>query len=335
LLAQAFLNGGVPGLAEFGFGPFMSAENLTVGSGQIRTNQFDSSPWTLREFKLALDGDNLRALPFPVSEAPRGPLWDENSGLPQGESCRQSFLSAMDGVLGDNPAIMSFVVDNACKDAESRNDLSQDYDAQMSPGLRSQIQAKLASVGSLLTPDDVANRARFAGSCMGCHQEASQSFLGNGLFAPRSDDFPQVQEFASACRDGESGSCFSTSNALNTLFLPGRLMVMSNLLGVPIVQNPCNGGAGGSGGSGSFGGFGGSFGTAGSGGVTGGFASGGASSGGGEPIPVKGSSEPAPVVIIDLPSADTPVAQLQEEEAEIRDEYGDVTISGKSAQSTH
>jgi hypothetical protein len=69
--------------------------------------------------------------------------------------------------------------------------------------------------------------------------------------------------------------------------------------------------------------------------VTGGFASGGASSGGGEPIPVKGSSEPAPVVIIDLPSADTPVEQLQEEEAEIRDEYGDVTISGKSAKSTH
>jgi hypothetical protein len=52
------------------------------------------------------------------------------------------------------------------------------------------------------------------------------------------------------------------------------------------------------------------------------------------PIPPD-MSEPAPVVVIELPSADEPVAQMQEEEQEIRDEYGDVTISGKSAKSTH
>ena len=44
---------------------------------------------------------------------------------------------------------------------------------------------------------------------------------------------------------------------------------------------------------------------------------------------------PAPVVEIELPSVDEPVEQMQEEEQEIREEFGNVTISGKSAQATH
>jgi len=345
LLAQAFLQGGVKGLAEFGFGAFFTAENLTVGSGQIRTNQFDSSPWTLREFKLALSGDALTAVPFPTAEAPNGALWNENSGLPQGDACRQSFLTALDGVVTDNMSAMSFVVDSACKDAESRNDFSEDYDGQLSQGFRSQLQDKLKSMASSLSPDDVANRARFSGSCIGCHNEASGSFLGDGLFAPTSSDFPQVVEFAGQCKDGETGNCFTTSNALDTVFLPGRLQVMSNLLGVPIIPNPCTngGGGGGFGGSSSFGGttssFGGSvtggaFGTSGT-FSTGGSPSAGKDAGGGMVPTPPGAPEPAPVVVIDLPSADEPIAQLQEEDQEIRQDYGDVTISGKSAQSTH
>ena len=346
-LAQAFLQGGVPGLAEFGFGPFYTAENLTVGSGQIRTNQFDSFPWTLREFKLALDGESISAVPFPTAESPAGALWNESSGLPQGEACRENFLSALDGVLTDDMSRMSFVIDGACKDAESRNDFSEDYASNLSPGFSQQIQDKLSSIGSPLSAFDVANRARFSGSCIGCHNESSGSFLGNGVFAPPSFDFPQVLEFTQQCGSGETGNCFATSTALSTVFLPGRLAVLSNLLGVPVVPNPCvPGGGGGTGGS--PGGFGGTFGSAGSFSTAGkASGSGGASTAGsfgmGDPgaggkavLPLpETSSEPAPVVIIDLPSVDQPVEELQEEEAEIRDEYGDVTISGKSAKSTH
>jgi len=343
-LAQAFLEGGVKGLAEFGFGAFYTAENLTVGSGQIRTNQFDSDPWTLREFKLALDGDSIAALPFPVSESPNGGLWNEDSGLPQGDACRESFLTAMDGVLGDDMSRMSFVVDAACKNAESRDDGGENYAQQLSPGFRSQIEDKLLSLDSPLSPEDVANRAQFAGSCMGCHHAASGSFLGNGVFAPFSNDFPHVQEFSQPCADGDPGSCFATSEALNTVFLPGRLAVLGNLLGVPIVPNPCTGGGGGGGVGGSTS-MGGSFGTAGTASTAGSFSMGafgtGGKSGSGEgggvdPLPLPPiSSDPAPVVVIELPSTDVPVEQLQEEDLEIRSDYGDVTISGKSAKSTH
>lgn len=323
-LRQAFLSGGAPGLE--GFPAFYTAENLTVGSGQIRTNVFDDSPWTLREFKLAREPNgNLSAVPFPVAESPHGALWNENSPLPQGEACRASFLNALEGVLTSDLSLMSFVVDSACKDAESQNDFSQDYASQLfnSPRFQKEIQAKLDAVGSKLTPFEVANRARFAGSCIGCHNEAQFSSLGEGLFAPSSFDFPQVVEFQEPCGDDSNRRCFGTSTALKTVFLPGRLNALGRL--VPVVPNPCNGsgGAGGSGAGGSSstgGGFG-----------TGGFAAAGKDGG---PVPGPGP-EPAPVVDIQLASADTPVEVLQEEDQQIRDAYGELTISGKSAKSTH
>jgi hypothetical protein len=325
-LQQAFLFGDVPGLEQFP--AFYTAENLTIGSGQIRTNQFDDNPWTLREFKLALnDNGGLTAVPFPVAEAPHGALWDETSGLSQGEACRESFLSALDGVLTDDRSLMSFVVDSACKDAESRNDFNQDYASRLqgSPLFRQQIENKLLSLGSKLSPEDIANRARFSGSCIGCHQEAQGSSLGNGLFAPATPDFPMVLEFQESCGDG-GGSCFATSPALKTVFLPGRLLALGKL--VPVVPNPCVGGGGGTGGSGGFGGDSGTAGTF----AMGGSVSTGGKGGGGMPLPDPAA---APVIEIQLPSADEPVEILQEVEQEIRDEYGDVTISGKSAQSTH
>jgi len=336
-LEQAFLFGGAPGLENFP--PFYTAENLTVGSGQIRTNQFDQGPWTLREFKLAIDATgNMSAVPFPVAESPFGPLWDETDPHPQGDGCRQNFLSALDGVITDDRSLMSFVVDPACKNAESRNDGGEDYAGflRSSPNFQDAIQAKLDSLGSKLTPFDIANRARFSGSCIGCHQEAENSSLGNGVFGTPFSDFPQVLEFTGQCGDKASDSCFVTSPGLQTVFLPGRLQALAKL--VPVVPNPCGPtGTGGGGGGGSTGGTG----TSGSGGATGGggFPTGGSMGVGGKggvggPIGTPAPA-PAPVIEIELASAGEPVEILQEEDQEIRDEYGDVTISGKSAKSTH
>jgi hypothetical protein len=332
-LTQAFLTGGVPELDEAGFGPFYTAENLTIGSGQIRTNQFDSFPWTLREFKLAVDGEQLRAVPFPVAESPHGALWNENSGFAQGPACRENFLTALDGVLTDDMSLMSFVVDQACKNSESRNDFSEDYAGQMTQGLREQIQEKLDSIGAPLTADDVANRARFSGSCIGCHSEASGLDLGNGVRAPFADDFPQVLEVPVPCSGGEQGTCFRTSSGLRQVFLPGRLAVMSSLLGFPIVPNTCNGNGGGTGGSGNMG-FGGTS-IGGGGPIPSAGSSSSAGKGGAEPFPIPTEPAPAPVIVIELPSTDVPVEQLQEEDQEIREAYGDVTISGRSAKATH
>jgi hypothetical protein len=361
-LAEAFLFGSSE-LVEAGFGPFLTATNITVGSGQIRTNQFDQDPWTLREFKLALDGDELRAIPFPTAESPHGALWNEDSGLPQGEACRENFLSALDGLLTDDLAQMSFVVDQACKDAESRNDFSEDYASQLSAGFAEQLDERLAGTG--LNAFDIANRAQFAGSCIGCHNEASGRFLGRNVFAPFSNDFVQVGEFAQSCQGG--GSCFTPSPALRGTFFPSRLQVLGSILDVPIIPNPCDN-TGGTGGVAGAAGFGGTFtggsagvfagGSAGvfTGGAAGAFSMGGAFIGGaggfsgapggrmgiGGQGPVGGSggtsmggSGGAPIVEIELPSADEPVDELDQRDAEIREAYGERTLSGRSARSTH
>ncbi len=342
-LAQAFLFGD-PSLTDAGFGPFLTATNLTVGSGQIRTNQFDQSPWTLREFKLALDGANLKAVPFPVGEAPNGQLWNDAIATPQGPACRQSFLDAVDQLLTNDPNAMSFVVDSSCLDAESPNDFSQFYDGQLGDGFRAQLEQRLAGTG--LNADDLANRADFAGSCIGCHSEANGLFLGNGVSAPFSNGFVHVQEFPVECSNKDSSLCFQASPALTQVFLPSRLQVMGNILGIPIVTDPCNG----SGGSGGFGGA--SMGTGGTSttGAGGTFSMGSAgapigSKGGSGPIGATGGTSmgspkpmaaaPAPSVEITLPAADEPVDQMQSDDAQIREQYGDKTLSGRSARVTH
>ena len=336
-LARAFLVG-APELSDAGFGPFYTATNVTVGSGQIRTNQFDSSPWTLREFKLALDGENLRALPFPVSESPNGDLWDENVDQPAGPACRENFLSALEGLLTDDPSQMSFVVDHQCKDAESRNDFTQDYNSRLSSGFREEIQNAVAGTG--LSADDIANRAQFAGSCIGCHEEAFGRSLGNGVFAPFSNSFTHVNEFLGDCQK-EDGLCFQPSPALREVFLPSRLQILANVLQIPIIDDPCDnpgsGGTGGFAGSGTAGtgAVGGSFAVGGFGGIAGSFPVAGSSSMGGAAGGFVLETDPAPVVEIELPSADESVAELQEQEEEIRDAYGDKTLSGRSAQVTH
>jgi len=248
MLAAAFLETGVGP-----FAPFMNSEHLGPDGGQVRTNNFNDFQWTLREFHFQSAPDVL-PLPQPVAEAPNGELWNDLSSLPQGEACRESFIQAMGGLLGDNLSAMSFPVAQECKDAESPNDFfRQDYASHLGGGsgeFVDQMQQALAGTG--LSAFDIAARARFAGSCMGCHQEASGSFLGGGLSAPFQGDFVHVSEFAiEDCGDGTA--CFGLSNALRDVFLPHRLDVQARLLAAPSScggGSPGTGGAGGSAGSG-------------------------------------------------------------------------------------
>jgi hypothetical protein len=237
-------------------------------------------------------------------------------------------------------AKMSFVVDQACKDAESQNDFSQDYAGNLSGGFRQTLAEILDGTG--ISPENLANRARFAGSCIGCHQEAQFTpDLGRGVFAPQSLDFPQVTESTTDCGKRNPGAtCFQTSIALNTVFLPARMNTLSSLLGVPVIPDPCESGGTG-GGTGTGGKFSGSGGFISTGGVTSGGASGVGGRTGGTPgkagtsTPIPASEGPAPVVNIQLPQASTPLPELMRADAEIRAKSGELTISGRSAQSTH
>lgn len=325
--SQAFLTG-LPELQMQGVGPFMSASNLTVGSGQIRTNQFDDFPWTLREFKLAVNGAALTAIPFPTAEAPNGTLWNDLAPNEDGAACRQAFINAIPSLLPDDPAQMSFPVPQECKDAESRNDFSQGYAQQLAQGNPAGFRADLENAlqGTGLTPEDLANRAHFAGSCIGCHQEAIGAPLGNGSFAPFSNGFVHVEEFPSTeCADD---SCFRISPAVATVFIPHRAQVLSRFVSIPPspgCEDPGGGGAGGGMGTGGSPGAGGAIGMGGSPGIGGGP--------GMEPKPLP--TTPAPVVVPELPNAETPTDLLVKRDQKIRKRFGKTTLGGQAANRTH
>jgi len=217
------------------FGPFMNANQLGPDGGQIRTNNFDSSPWTMREFHMQA-APAILPLPHAVREAPNGELWNDLSALAQGEACRNSFLDSISNLQSDNLATFGFPVAPECEDAESPNDFGRhDYASQLASGsgeFAAEIDDRVAGTG--LSATDIARRARFAGSCMGCHIESSGVSLGRGVTAPNSNDFVQISEFATEpCFGSGNGTCFLVSEALRTVFLPHRIEVQQNFMNAP------------------------------------------------------------------------------------------------------
>ncbi len=228
---------GHPTLAAAGFGPFMSANNMSIGTGQVRTNNFSQGPWTLRENKLLGWNGIMFPIPFPDAANPHAPLLADGSTDPRAAACKQDFLNTIPSLLTNDPNLMAVNVSHPCLDGESPNNGSQgNYDTHVDPGtspvFHAQIQSVLTSLGSTLTPNDIARRATFAGSCIGCHQEMQGSFqqLGQGVSAPASLGFVHVSEFGSEdCGDGTQ--CHPISNGLKNDFLPFRQGVMQGLIG--------------------------------------------------------------------------------------------------------
>ncbi len=235
-LKQAFLSG-EPTLAAAGFSPFMKAQHFTELSGQIRSNNFGQPPWTLREHKLSVVLVNgvqrVSAVLSAAGNSSYGPTWDETKATHNSTTCRQAILDNLGMLLGGNVEELGLSLPKSCWSGESRDDTNQDYSLHLgnSPIFRQQLAAKIQALkpGSTLTMTQVANRARFASSCIGCHQQAVNLNIGGGLTTPGSLGFVHVSEQGSeSCGDGTT--CFPISPALKTVFLPKRLEVLNNFL---------------------------------------------------------------------------------------------------------
>lgn len=254
-LRMAFLDGH-PDLEAAGFGPFLSQHNLTFGTGQIRTNNFDQGPWTLREFKAigikeAVEDPDaklpssgaLRIVEVPVAANPFGHLWDDSFALPEGDACRDALVDTVEHLMTDDPNLMAVDVPLECLAAESPDSSVQQYHQRLAAGgsgigsLAQQIQDRILQIdpSSTLTPANIARRAAFAGGCIGCHQQTNGADLGNSVTAPSSAFFVHTDEQSlGACGDGSS-LCFGISSALDETFLPHRKSVMDTFLN----SGPC------------------------------------------------------------------------------------------------
>jgi hypothetical protein len=237
---ERFYFDGIPSVA-----PVIRIEHLGAGGtgmGQIRTNQFmvtqtPGLPWSLREFKLrrTCSGSTctaMRLVPVPLKNNPWGGLFRADATHPQASAFQAAFIDQVEALAANSIADLDvdfapqFNTAQAQATASGENNYLAQFGTDPSP-FRSAIAARLSTLGSTLTPDDIVARAQ-ALSCAGCHRLNNSLAMGGGMMFPTAIGFVHVTERETELVDGETR--FLISSALINDFLPKRKQVMEDYL---------------------------------------------------------------------------------------------------------
>lgn len=226
-----------------GFRPVVHLEHYAVGgssssyggsgSGQIRTNVFMTRPWTLKEFKLAVDCTNapcvVDPVPVPVAVNPNGFLWAESTDtLPA--AFHDEVVTQVGTLASTNLNTISYAVPVQFDDARSVAVPvpPDDYEQVYGPGPGAFHTALTTAAATVSLSDlEVVRRANTQ-SCAGCHEPAgfgltAPGALGLGMEWPNSLGFVHIEDFV-------VGGSFPLSPALTNVFLPARRQHLVNLL---------------------------------------------------------------------------------------------------------
>jgi hypothetical protein len=230
ILANFYFNG-MPGS---GVRPVIDVRNFNANSGQIRTNQFMTAPWLLKEYKAGVvNGRNL-FLVVSVKSNPVGSLFNINNTDERAVGFRTSFAPNLHSLVGSNLANISLNVstnlhNNGQSHAQgsTENNFFQHFQPSIGSAFDNAIRNRLTSLGSNLTVRQVINRAS-AMTCGGCHQPG---FLGLNLAnaVGPNQAWPNSLGFVHVNENPVNG-IFPISPALTSLFLPARKADMESYL---------------------------------------------------------------------------------------------------------
>lgn len=256
-LVEAYYTG-EPSLRAAGFKPFMTFENFGRDKGRVRTEVFggNSALWTFREFRLDAGGTATampvaQSLPVVMFKAPH-PV---NGPHPKAALCRNQLLDRLDTLL--RPDVNALALDLApeCFNGESTSSDDRFEESITNPSQQAFADALVTRARALapqatLTATQLAARAQFAGTCVGCHQRFDNTAsrdLGQGLQLPvvtlQGDeerdavDFTMINNLrtepcASSGPDAAQ-TCFKMSPVLGEIFLPHRKTVLEGFLAAP------------------------------------------------------------------------------------------------------
>jgi hypothetical protein len=196
--------------------------------------------WSLREFKLVRTATTMRFVPVTVKGNVFGGLFRPDSTHPETGAFRAAFVEQVARLAAPTLAEIDIVVDDRFNTGQSQaSGLENNYVEQFKgPGpLRDAIAARLAELGSPLTPDDIVARAQSL-SCAGCHRHSNNLAIGAGLIFPPSIGFVHVSERDTEVVDGVTR--FKLSDALVNEFLPKRKQVLDDYLNenLPVPSDP-------------------------------------------------------------------------------------------------
>ena len=227
------------------FEPAVQASHYTAASGGgIRSRQLASAPTRrVRAYQFRVDRQcpasglcALRLVPDMLQNLPYGPMFDAGVDTPVARAFRENFLEQVPTLAINDVNRFRMDVDRQFLVVESDpvDDFfafnyaepfrrSQSTDA--GKAFRARIVAKLASVGSNLTPEDIVARAETQ-TCAGCHF-VPQS-VGGGLIFPGAIDGTHIGPLAR----GEEGrqSRWSVSGAMEKVFIPSRMQILREFL---------------------------------------------------------------------------------------------------------
>ncbi|MBZ4420777.1 hypothetical protein [Myxococcus sp. RHSTA-1-4] len=247
-----FFFNGLPGFApvvrpeHYGM---LGAGTYSNSRGQIRSNQFTSFPWTLKDFRLdkvctttttgGVDVEEtstttckLLVRPETVKNNPFGRQFNDGNSV----AFQDHFLTQVAGLQATNVNAITMDINNTFNAPDSPDAAVSNYSSQLGATFAGRISSQLVANGNPqgLTPANIANRAETQ-TCIGCHAPGMTSSLGGGLTWPSSLGFTHVEEFTEA---GPDGSRFRISPALTNVFLPHRKQVLESFLLNPSLAGP-------------------------------------------------------------------------------------------------
>jgi hypothetical protein len=247
-LRSFYFNGLAATTTTPAFNPVIHIDNYgatsAVPTGQIRTNSFMETPWTLREFKLEVDcgaSCSLVAAPVTVKTNPSATLFKPNATDatqpptdPAALAFQRDFIpTAVAGLAAEDVNAFNYSVPEQFNTGESLSQLTDDdyvraAGTNQNSFLRTQIRSALPA-GSTLTADQILERT-MALSCSGCHQRSNDNDIGpSGQTFPASAGFVHIAENTTE-PDPDGGERFGVSPALSEVFLPHRRAVLSSQL---------------------------------------------------------------------------------------------------------
>ena len=238
-----------------GIAPVISVANLSEGQGQIRTNQFMTPEWMLREYDLdtrcdsAVEGEcTIVALPVRVNENPFGELFNPDLPFLGGALAelaadfQSEFASNLEPLLKDDIVMLSNPVSDRFNNGQShasgfaffendfRGHFGNNLFTPFGLDLQSQLEGRVDARGNPLTVDQLLNRAT-AMTCGGCHEPSSFGLTApNAIGAFRLSDGSIIDSWPSTLGFVHVDEQRNISPALRDVFIPARLEAFVDVL---------------------------------------------------------------------------------------------------------
>ena len=230
-----------------GFEPVVRTSHYTAAAGGgIRSRQLASAEtqrWRAYQFRIdqqcpASGLCTLRMVPDILENVPFGPMFDAANDTAVARAFRDHLVDQIPALAAGDLNRFRMTVDPKFLVVES--DPVDDYfafdyltpfrrsqDSDAGKAFRAQIEAKLAAIGSKLTPEDVVARAQTQ-TCNGCHFVPQN--IGDGLIFPGALDTHQVSPFVTTTGNENENAGWAPSPAMEKVFMPNRMRMLREFL---------------------------------------------------------------------------------------------------------